>query len=93
MYKWPQYSKTIFFTSFLSLILSVYIEITKRKIQQDKNFIPLCDYYGEYPCSGVLKSVYSTGFGFNFLPEILKISNSIYGIIFYSIIASLSEFY
>lgn len=90
-----RYSKTIFFTSCLSLLLSIYVEVTKRKVEKG-NFSPLCDFeYSGYnfSCSEVMKSKYSKGFGFSFLPEALQISNSLYGIVFYSILAPLSKSY
>lgn len=85
-----KYSKTIFFTSCLSLILSIYTEVTKRKLLNDKNYVPFCN-FNEYSCSKIMLSEYSTGFGLNFIPDALKISNSLYGIIFYAIVASLSK--
>jgi uncharacterized membrane protein len=87
------YSKRIFLSSILCLLISGLSEFEKRKMSNDENHIPFCDsILGEnYKCSIVLKSEYSTGFGFNFLPDALKISNSLYGIFFYAIIASLSK--
>lgn len=85
-----KYSKTIFFTSVLSLLICIYTEITKRRLESDKNFTPFCDFETQ-KCSNVLLSKYSVGFGFDWLPEALKISNSLYGIFFYAVIASLSK--
>lgn len=85
-----KYSKIIFISSCLSLLVSLFTELTKRKMESDSTFVPFCD-FEESKCSNVLKSEYSTGFGFNFLPDVFKISNSLYGMVFYAIIASLSK--
>lgn len=92
-----EHSKRIFFSSFLCLLISGFVELTKRKLAEDESYKPFCDFdeglFGLAPhkCSTVLKSEYSTGFGLNFLPDALKISNSIYGIALYAVIASLSK--
>lgn len=85
-----KYSKIIFLTTCVSLLISIYNELTRRKLEADKDYTPFCD-YGKYLCSDFLKSNYSIGFGFNFLPEALKYSSSLYAIAFYTIVASLSK--
>ena len=79
-----KHSKIIFFLSILSLIISIYIEYIKAKIHQDKNY--------DIKCYRVLNSEFSSGFGFSFLPEtLLKTSNFVYGMIFYTIMCLLSK--
>lgn len=87
-----KHSKIIFLASAVSLIISIYVEYMRNKMHEDKNYIPICD-INDFKCSRVHNSEYSKGFGLAFLPESLKISNSLYGIPFYLIMCILSEYH
>lgn len=89
--KMSKHSIIIFLSSALSLFISIYTEYVKNKMHEDKSYVPVCD-INEMKCSRVMNSEYSVGFGLTFLPESLKISNSLYGIVFYSIMTLLSEY-
>lgn len=76
----------IIFTSILGIFgicLSIYAYFLEQKIKTNKNYAPFCDISENVSCSKVVTSKYGTLFA---------ISNSVWGIIFYSAIITASFF-
>jgi vitamin-K-epoxide reductase (warfarin-sensitive) len=87
------YSASIFIASLLALSLSAYSVYIEKRISEDDEYDALCDISPDISCTKVYSSEYAKGFGLDFLPEELKLSNGSYGIVFYLIFALLSKFY
>ncbi|XP_017015657.2 vitamin K epoxide reductase complex subunit 1 isoform X1 [Drosophila takahashii] len=64
------------------VVISVYSLYVKVKLEEDKNYRPMCDVNENISCSIVFKSVYGEGFG---LGKITKLNspNGAIGIVFY----------
>ncbi|GAU89647.1 hypothetical protein RvY_02175 [Ramazzottius varieornatus] len=79
--------------SVLGLIISAYALYVEKRLHDDDTYKPLCDINEELRCSKALSSKYGYGFGFlgNALGpnHILNLPNTVYGIIFYILIALL----
>lgn len=73
----------IFILSIIGLIISLYSLYLKIKLNNNPTHKPICDINKNISCTKALSSKYSS---------LLKIPNSIFGLIFYSIIAILSIF-
>lgn len=78
----------------IGLILSVYTIFVEVSAHSDKSYKAMCDISESVSCSKVFLSKYGTGFGLvgPILGEesIFNIPNSIFGIIFYSLIICIS---
>jgi vitamin-K-epoxide reductase (warfarin-sensitive) len=70
---------------------ALYVEVSK---ESDPNFVALCDLSEKSSCSRVLTSSYGTGLGLVRLvlgeDSVLNVSNALYGIIMYSLLALFS---
>ncbi|XP_017015656.2 vitamin K epoxide reductase complex subunit 1 isoform X2 [Drosophila takahashii] len=73
------------------VVISVYSLYVKVKLEEDKNYRPMCDVNENISCSIVFKSVYGEGFG---LGKITKLNspNGAIGIVFY-VLYFLSSFF
>jgi len=88
-----------FFNIVLSLAgigLSAFALYVEKKMEEDENFVPMCDISEEISCSVVFSSKYARGFGLigPYLGEEhpLNQPNPVYGVAFFSIMAFLSLF-
>lgn len=72
---------SIILISILGLIISIYAKYVKRKKLNNAKYRPLCDISNSISCSAVLTSKYN---------KLLKIQNTILGILFYIIIIALA---
>lgn len=65
------------------ICVSTYAYFLEQKIKTNKNYVPFCDISDKVSCSKVITSKYATFFA---------ISNSVWGIIFYSAVITASFF-
>ncbi|KRT79101.1 hypothetical protein AMK59_7801 [Oryctes borbonicus] len=76
--------------SFVGLALSIYSYVVEQATEHDRNYKAMCDINEFVSCTAVFKSEYATGFGIipKFLGKdsIFNKPNSLFGIIFYSLI-------
>lgn len=96
----PSWKFLSIYFSIVAIGISIYSVYVHRQIEraaeEDEEYEPSCDFQvfdQPVKCSDALSSSYAKGFGLEFLPEIFRIPNGVYGTIFYLIIAGLSEFF
>ncbi|XP_046388368.1 vitamin K epoxide reductase complex subunit 1-like protein 1 [Ischnura elegans] len=94
MPKMTDLSKGMIFFCFCGILLSYYAYIVETKKEEDENYEAMCDISEHMSCSKAFSSRFGKGFGVigSVLGEnsVLNQPNSIYGILFYSIVGVLA---
>ncbi|XP_003699979.1 vitamin-K epoxide reductase [Megachile rotundata] len=80
----------IILTCILGFSVSYYAYIVETKVENDDSYEAMCDISEHVSCTKAFASEYGKGFGI--IPEtsIFHIANSLYGLIFYALVAILS---
>ncbi|GJQ80950.1 hypothetical protein Trydic_g4767 [Trypoxylus dichotomus] len=77
-------------SSFLGLALSIYSYVVEQAAEHDTNYKAMCDINEYISCTNVYRSEYGTGFGIISTllgkESLLNKPNSLFGIIFYSLL-------
>ncbi|XP_030751764.1 vitamin K epoxide reductase complex subunit 1-like protein 1 [Sitophilus oryzae] len=84
------YNKLLIFMCLLGLGLSLYAYTVELRLEQNKNYKPLCDIAEHMSCTKAFDSEYGKGFGFFGKKSLFYKPNSFFGIVFYSMVATLS---
>lgn len=72
--------------------LSYYAYHVETAKELDKSYKPFCDISEHVSCTKAFMSVYGKGFGLVAEDSVLHVPNSIFGVLFYTLIAILSFF-
>ncbi|KAJ8923430.1 hypothetical protein NQ315_001989 [Exocentrus adspersus] len=75
----------------VGLGLSLYAYIVELQLEADENYQPMCDLNPHVSCSKAFKSEYGKGFGIFGEGSIFHKPNSLFGLMFYSMIATLAQ--
>ncbi|KAJ8668986.1 hypothetical protein QAD02_000245 [Eretmocerus hayati] len=76
----------------LGVGISYYAYVVETSVERDPDYQPLCDISEHVSCTKAFTSEYGKGFGLIPKDSPFHLPNSIFGIIFYTIVASLSLF-
>jgi len=91
-YRMQRLDAALLWLCLLGVGVSYYGYIVETTKEKDESYQPLCDISEHVSCTKAFMSRYGKGFGLLPKDSPLYLPNSIYGIIFYTIVASLSLF-
>ncbi|XP_014213150.1 vitamin K epoxide reductase complex subunit 1 [Copidosoma floridanum] len=91
-YKMQRLDAALLWLCLLGVGISYYSYIVETTKEKDKSYQPFCDISEHVSCTKAFMSKYGKGFGLIPRDSPLYLPNSLYGIIFYTIVASLSLF-
>ncbi|KAJ8959651.1 hypothetical protein NQ318_021839 [Aromia moschata] len=75
----------------VGLGLSLYAYAVELQVEMNENYQPICDINPHVSCSKAFKSDYGKGFGIFGKDSKLHKPNSLFGLMFYSMIATLAQ--
>ncbi|KAJ8982540.1 hypothetical protein NQ317_005542 [Molorchus minor] len=78
------------FSCLVGLGLSLYSYTVEVQVELNKDYQPLCDINSHVSCTKAFKSEYGKGFGIFDKQSILYKPNSLFGIMFYSMLGTLA---
>ncbi|KAF7280589.1 vitamin-K epoxide reductase [Rhynchophorus ferrugineus] len=84
------YNQLLTLTCLIGLGLSLYAYAVELHLEQNKNYKPYCDLAEHMSCTKAFDSQYGKGFGIFSKDSIFYKPNSFFGIVFYSMVATLS---
>ncbi|XP_008201671.1 vitamin K epoxide reductase complex subunit 1-like protein 1 [Tribolium castaneum] len=87
----PFYNYAISFFCILGLGLSIYAYIVELQVENDSKYVAMCDISEHMSCSKAFKSEYGKGLGLVSKDSIFYKPNSLLGILFYSLTATLAQ--
>ncbi|KAG5866532.1 hypothetical protein JTB14_007732 [Gonioctena quinquepunctata] len=87
----PRINSLLTLSCLVGLGLSLYAYTVEIQIEKDKNYAPMCDINPHVSCSKAFKSEYGKGFGVFGKGSALHQPNSLFGLMFYSMIATLAQ--
>ncbi|KAJ8935230.1 hypothetical protein NQ314_012926 [Rhamnusium bicolor] len=73
----------------IGLGLSLYAYTVELQVEMDDKYQPMCDIHPHVSCSKAFKSDYGKGMGIFGKDSVLHKPNSLFGLMFYSMIATL----
>ncbi|XP_060522400.1 vitamin K epoxide reductase complex subunit 1-like protein 1 [Cylas formicarius] len=85
------YNALLTLSCLIGLALSLYAYTVELKMEQDRNYKPLCDINPQVSCTKAFGSEYGKGFGIFGKKSVLYKPNSLFGLMFYSMIATLVQ--
>ncbi|XP_050298555.1 vitamin K epoxide reductase complex subunit 1-like protein 1 [Anthonomus grandis grandis] len=84
------YNRLLIFFCLVGLGLSLYAYVVELHMDENKNYKPYCDISPHMSCTKAFGSSYGKGFGIFGKKSVFYKPNSFFGIVFYSMIATLS---
>lgn len=79
------------FSCLIGLGLSLYAYTVELQLEKNEKYAPMCDISPQMSCSKAFKSQYGKGFGIFEKHSPLYHPNSLFGLMFYSMIATLAQ--
>ncbi|XP_018572936.1 vitamin K epoxide reductase complex subunit 1-like protein 1 [Anoplophora glabripennis] len=87
----PRINSWLTFSCIVGLGLSLYAYTVELQLEMDEKYQPMCDLNPHVSCSKAFSSEYGKGFGIFGKGSVLHKPNSLFGLMFYSMIATLAQ--